>query len=247
MCGIAGFCLSADEHINARKVSMALLKQIKSRGTDATGAAWVTPAVKDRGTKATIAVSKAPVPATLFDPYIAKMPAKARRVILHTRYATQGSPLNNLNNHPIVSGKIVGVHNGHLSNDDDVFSYFSEARKGQVDSEAAFALLNRTTFHPTQVLDSLDGRAALAWLDSRDKRDLHLARVSGSPLAIGGTAKGSLFFASTLPLLAAACAEAKVQLAWIEELDEGTYLRIRNGEIAEFESIGESKKTLVAV
>jgi len=242
MCGIAGFCLAKEEQINAKKLSMALLKQIVTRGEDATGAAWVQ---SDKATKkATIAVSKAPVPAYNFEQYISTMPTGVKRAILHTRWATKGSPQNNLNNHPIVSGKIVGVHNGVLSNDDAVFNYFSEARKAQVDSEAAFALLNRTKYSPAQVLQSLRGRASLAWLDARDKRDLHLARVEGSPLAIGCTKAGSLVFASTMPLLVGACSDAKVDLTWAEEIEEMTYLRIRNGEIVELENIGASLKEI---
>jgi glucosamine 6-phosphate synthetase-like amidotransferase/phosphosugar isomerase protein len=242
MCGIAGFCLNKDEHINARQVSMALLGQIVSRGADATGAAWVQ---SDKATKkATIAVSKAPVPGSVFDPYIKQMPTGARRVILHTRWATKGSPQNNLNNHPIVSGKIVGVHNGVLTNDDAIFDYFRETRKAQVDSEAAFALLNRSVYTPPEVLASIKGRAALAWLDARDKRDLHLARIDGSPLAIGTTEAGSFFFASTMPLLVAGCAKAQVDLKWAEEIEPMTYLRIRNGEILELENIGTSVKDI---
>lgn len=242
MCGIAGFCIHKDESINARKVSMALLNQIVSRGEDATGAAWVQSNKETK--KATIAVSKAPVPAYGFDPYLDKMPTSVKRVILHTRWATQGSPENNLNNHPIVSGRVVGVHNGHLANDKAVFDHLREARKAQVDSEAAFALLNRTVYAPYEVLRSLKGRAALAWLDARDKRDLHLARVDGSPLAVGTTHAGSLFFASTMPLLVAACADAKVELAWVEDIEPMTYLRVRNGEIVDMQSIGESRKEI---
>jgi glutamine---fructose-6-phosphate transaminase (isomerizing) len=243
MCGIAGFCLNKDDNkINARKVSMALLNQIVSRGEDATGAAWVQSDRKSK--KATIAVSKAPVPAYLFDPYLKQMPESAKRVILHTRWATQGSPQNNLNNHPIVSGKIVGVHNGVLTNDRNVFSHLREQRQAQVDSEAAFALINRTIYSPAQVLQSLRGRAALAWLDARDKRDLHLARVDGSPLAIGTTKGGSLFFASTMPLLVAACDDAKIDLAWAEDISPMTYMRVRNGDIIDLDDIGQSMKEI---
>jgi glucosamine 6-phosphate synthetase-like amidotransferase/phosphosugar isomerase protein len=242
MCGIAGFCIHKDDKVNARKLSMALLNQIVSRGEDATGAAWVQSNKTTK--KATIAVSKAPVPAYGFEPYMKQMPVTTKRAILHTRWATQGSPENNLNNHPIVSGRVVGVHNGVLTNDNAVFDYFREARKAQVDSEAAFALLNRTVYAPHEVLRSLKGRAALAWLDARDKRDLHLARVDGSPLAIACTHEGSLIFASTLPLLVAACADAKVDLAWVEDIEPMTYLRVRNGEILETVSIGESRKEI---
>ena len=242
MCGIAGFCLHKDDAINARRLSMAMLNQIVARGEDATGASWVQ---SDRANKkASIAVSKAPVPAYNFEQYISTMPTQTKRAILHTRWATKGSPQNNLNNHPIVSGRIVGVHNGVLSNDDAVFDYFREARKAQVDSEAAFALLNRTKYSPAQVLQSLKGRVALAWLDARDKRDLHLARLEGSPLAIGSTEKGSFFFASTMPLLVNACADAKIDLSWAEDIKPMTYMRVRNGEIISLESIGESLKEI---
>jgi glucosamine 6-phosphate synthetase-like amidotransferase/phosphosugar isomerase protein len=243
MCGIAGFCLNKNEHFDARDVSMALLEQIIARGEDATGAAWVQ-ASATKGERPKIAVSKAPVPAYDFDPYLKSMPKHAGRVILHTRYATKGTPDNNLNNHPIVAGRVVGVHNGVLSNDDAIFDYLDAERKAQVDSEAAFALLNVSKYPPANVLQSLQGRAALAWLDGRDKRDLHLARVSGSPLAIGSTPKGSLFFASTMNLLVAACADAKVPLKWVEEIDEMTYMRIRNGEIFDLQTIGESLKEI---
>lgn len=69
-------------------------------------------------------------------------------VIGHTRHKTQGSPLNPDNNHPIRTGSIVGVHNGMIYNDDEVFDWLKEESKGevkriaQVDSEAIFAAVN---------------------------------------------------------------------------------------------------------
>jgi len=244
MCGIAGFCLNQDEKLDARKLSMSLLNEIASRGRDATGAAWVQ---IDKETKvAGIHVSKAPVPSRLFEPYLKSMPKSTRRAVLHTRWATQGSPQNNGNNHPIVSGKIVGVHNGVLSNDDAVFSHLGTQRRAEVDSEAAFALIDQTVYHPADVLRSLQGRAALAWLDARDKRDLHLARVDGSPLVLGATAKGSIVFASTMPLLVQGTQQAGVELSWVEEVEPMTYLRIRNGDIADCFEIGQSKKEIAS-
>lgn len=243
MCGIAGFCLSReDNHLNARKVSMALLQEIVKRGNHATGASWVKGNKETK--KAEIVVSKAPVSAYQFEPYLAKMPAKTTRAILHTRFATQGSPQDNLNNHPIVCGRIVGAHNGVLSNDNAIFDYLNVERKGEVDSEAAFALLNRTIHSPAEVLQSLKGRASLCWFDSKDKRNLHLARVEGSPLAIGQTEGGSLFFASTMQLLVAGCDKAGVDLKWVEDIEPMTYMKIRNGEILELETIGKSLKAI---
>jgi glucosamine 6-phosphate synthetase-like amidotransferase/phosphosugar isomerase protein len=143
-----------------------------------------------------------------------------------------------------VSGRIVGVHNGVLSNDDNVFRHLQEARKAQVDSEAAFALLSRTVYSPAEVLQSLQGRAALAWFDAKDKRDLHLARIEGSPLAIGATKAGSFFFASTMALLVNGCHDAKIDLAWCEDVSPMTYMKIRNGEITELDTITKSLKDI---
>lgn len=241
MCGIAGFCLAPGESIDATRLSMCLFDQIVERGEHATGAAWV---FTEKNKKAGIAVSKAPVPAWDFEKYLTGMPKGTKRAILHTRWATQGSPQNNLNNHPIVSGRIVGVHNGHLANDKAIFEKLSCVRNGEVDSEAAFALLDNTIYEPNEVLESLKGRAALAWFDARDKRDLHLARVTDSPLAIGTTAQGSLIFASTVPLLAKACDATRVELEWIENVKPYTYMRVRNGLIQDVRPIGASLKAI---
>lgn len=67
-----------------------------------------------------------------------------RSVIGHTRAQTQGTFRNNRNNHPIICGKTVGVHNGMIYNDDEVFRDIKDKvnRIAQVDSEAIFALIN---------------------------------------------------------------------------------------------------------
>ena len=59
----------------------------------------------------------------------------------HTRQPTKGSPLNAGNNHPIETGPVVGVHNGHITNDDELFARWSLPRTAQVDSEIIFQRL----------------------------------------------------------------------------------------------------------
>lgn len=56
----------------------------------------------------------------------------------HTRWPTQGA-LTWANNQPILYDRIVGVHNGHISNDHAIFSRLGLKRHGEVDSEAVFA------------------------------------------------------------------------------------------------------------
>lgn len=64
-------------------------------------------------------------------------------VIGHCRAQTKGTYLNNKNNHPIVRRDVVGVHNGWISNDDELFAMFSKMfpRNAEVDSEIIFALI----------------------------------------------------------------------------------------------------------
>jgi glutamine phosphoribosylpyrophosphate amidotransferase len=70
-------------------------------------------------------------------------PETYRLIIGHTRQSTGGDPKYNVNNHPIVCGKFAGVHNGFVTNDDAVFEYENLYRKGKVDSEALFAIMNK--------------------------------------------------------------------------------------------------------
>jgi len=65
-------------------------------------------------------------------------------IIGHCRWPTQGSPENNLNNHPQVVGNIIGVHNGVINNDHQLFNSFDKVltRQAEVDTEIIFQLIN---------------------------------------------------------------------------------------------------------
>lgn len=60
----------------------------------------------------------------------------------HTRAATGSTPANNRNNHPFISGEVVGVHNGILSNDRELAKKLNLDLKGECDSEVIFAGLD---------------------------------------------------------------------------------------------------------
>jgi glucosamine 6-phosphate synthetase-like amidotransferase/phosphosugar isomerase protein len=238
MCGIAGFSLKTDEDINARKLGSALLTQIVTRGAHATGMAYVTGTPEKRQIKNL----KSNVNAFAFiKAYGDKLPVDAKTAIFHTRFATLGSPLNNLNNHPIRVGDVVGVHNGHVSNHREIFAnYSSIARKAEVDSEAIFSMLasyKSSESKPSELLGLLDGGAAVAWLDVRSGTDLHLARCCSSPLAVGQTVAGSFIFASTQVLLGKAVKESGIKLDWIEEIPEWSYMKVRRGRVLDYEDI----------
>lgn len=231
MCGIAGFSIADKDHrqINSRQLSRQLLMQIIERGRDATGAAW------SQQTEDELAVwyTKAAVPASQFLDSLDEMPQFTRNAILHTRWATQGHPNNNDNNHPIVVPNIVGVHNGVIQNDDEIFRDLGCERLAQVDSEAIFRLIAEHD-NPLPHLHKLRGRAAIAWFKADDPTNLHIARLEGSPLWVGETYNGSLIFASTQHHLMNAARWSRVNLIETWEMDEWSYMEVRKGQVHKY-------------
>lgn len=173
------------------------------------------------------------------------MHRKTRAAILHTRMWTQGRPENNDNNHPIRSGNVVGVHNGGIWNDDSLWDLLPEgSRQAEVDSEVIFALLDKGhdalkdvqgIAHDVDLLEYLTGSAAIAYmLEDEDPSIVHLARVSGSPLAVAQTDAGSLIFASLPEVIVEAADEAGLDITYMErEVKEGTYYKVKDGLIVE--------------
>jgi hypothetical protein len=236
MCGISGFSLSPNDPTvtNSRLIAGTLLLGIEHRGRDATGACWFDP-------HGNPFVQKGAFTASAFVRNLS-MWKKTTDAILHTRAWTQGEPTNNDNNHPIVSGPVIGVHNGGIWNDYDLFHQMRDVERiAEVDSEAAFAaiafgigrLKDGNAKNIIDCLEEIEGGAALAWYDSDDDhRTLHLARLSSSPLVIAQNQYGSLFFASTKQSIVDALAKTNgSDIVFMEELKEGTYMAVREGRV----------------
>ena len=110
----------------------------------------------------------------------------------------RATPASSANNHPIRHGSVVGVHNGIIENDDELFEQHRIERahpEMTVDSEIIFALAELARGRTAEALQKLYGSMATAWLDE-GRPELLLARGLGRPLWLG-RGKHELFFAST--------------------------------------------------
>lgn len=245
MCGIAGFSLSAVDAAKVRSDLLAesLLMEIEYRGRDATGIAWWGPkedcASPDKYDKDQLVVyGKQPLRVSKYiEAGHCMVPNKRSTAILHTRKGTKGSEKVPGNNHPILYGNYMGVHNGWIMNDDELFAELKAPRHAQVDSEAIWATLTHADVPNDQALMKLEGAAALAWLRTDVPDMLWLARVQGTPLSYAVTAGGSLIFCSTSSDLKLAIKRGNAGLDWekdivaINEMIEGEMLSVKEGKV----------------
>jgi glutamine phosphoribosylpyrophosphate amidotransferase len=190
MCGIAGYSLSPESPVDRTVIARALLAGIAERGADAVGYAYRAGGPQVRVHKQRSGAS------ALLDRI--DVPECATDLLVHVRDYTKGHPRITANNHPIRHGSVVGVHNGTIVNDDELFAQAQIERAAPemtVDSEIIFALAERSRGKTAAALQELVGSMAAAWLDEA-RPELVLARGMGRPLWIGTVRRG-LFFAST--------------------------------------------------
>ena len=223
MCGVAGYSLDAASRVNRTLAAQALLAGIAERGADAVGYAH-------RGDSPTVTIHKQRTGASeLLDEI--EIPSRTTEALVHVRDYTKGHPTLLANNHPIRHGAVVGIHNGVIANDEEIFARHAieHAEPGMtVDSEAIFALVHRSGADRS-ALEELRGTMATAWMDERVPRGLYLARGVARPLWIG-RARRELFFASTKSALEVVEGTLRLTLRK-HEVHEGRLFEIVDGAI----------------
>lgn len=205
---------------------------IESRGRDSSGYAFV------KGDD--VGVYKNAIPGSQLP--LADLPRRAQSVVLHTRFATQGSHLDNRNNHPILSpsGNIALVHNGVISNDWEFRAggYAKGEFEGlaKVDTAVIPALIEK--YGVKKAVEKLEGYAAISWLDlgAENASTLHLARLDYSPVSFTWTTDGTFVFASTTEALEAALFMSGIEYGHVWTMPEETYMTITDGIIMTRES-----------
>jgi predicted glutamine amidotransferase len=242
MCGICGVRRFGEEPIT-KWVMTTMLCANERRGNHATGIAL-------QQADGSVNVLKKDVPAWNFTSgtdYNAFMEAYLKPDTLialgHTRAATQGSPDDARNNHPLWNGHSAVVHNGMLSNDGELFKETGLMRVGEVDSDILRAILDEhgLTKKGIKNLKKVRGSCAIAAVSSDQPGKLILGR-SGSPLVLAST-KDLLLWSSEKSAIHAAMRPIeqrfgfpmqpnRVDLAWMTVPDDSIFL------------IGEEKEKL---
>jgi len=151
MCGLAGILLPTTitklQLENVRRLFVENLLANEQRGPKATGVV----VCQEDGTlfslKRAVAASEFVKMQEFHNFMVTHVSSKTRILLGHTREPTKGPVTNYDNNHPIIVGDTVGVHNGVSTNDDAIFLELAQKVKprnriGSVDSEAIFALFD---------------------------------------------------------------------------------------------------------
>jgi glucosamine 6-phosphate synthetase-like amidotransferase/phosphosugar isomerase protein len=223
MCGIAGYSLDSRSRVHRTLAAQALLAAIAERGADAVGYAH-------RGPDTAVTVHKQRTGASALLDRIA-VPDETTQTLIHVRDYTKGHPTIEANNHPVRHGAVVGIHNGIIHNDEEIFAahgFVRSAPEMTVDSASIFALAEDSG-NDAQALEELRGSMATAWIDERRPDTIFVARGVGRPLWIGVGAHET-FFASTEHALDVLAEYTGIRLR-THEVAEGTLLALEHGKV----------------
>lgn len=150
MCGLAGILVGK---IKRQRQDMTAIQELftrllllsEHRGPLASGAAWLDASGRHR-------IHKFPRPASRFVAsaayagWVASIPSSAVLLMGHTRWPTQGTHLDNRNNHPLADQRakpVILTHNGNVAEVAQYFARFGLPRRWGVDSEILVRLARR--------------------------------------------------------------------------------------------------------
>src|SRR3989344_4123072 len=187
MCGIFGFVKTQSGAWTDKALLDNLFILSESRGKESSGLAF------RNGDK--IGVLKIPergsalIKSRTYKQALKELDCPAA-VIGHARLVTNGLLEDNLNNQPVIRDGIVGVHNGIIVNDKDIWRELPDLKNnGGVDTEALLALIRNTEKQEQSLIeatrkafDRVEGTASIALL------------FNDYPYLLLATNNGSLYF-----------------------------------------------------
>lgn len=197
MCGVAGYLtigkLSPTKAKIRANIAKGLLVACESRGTDSTGVFLIN------GGNHILSKNTCYASKFVRQEDVTKAFERDNYLMLgHTRQATTGI-VNKQNAHPFIKENIVGVHNGIISNSDELAE--ENKFKIEVDSEIIFELLNKYNNDFKKTFKKIQGSASIAWLDKTDPKILYLV-AHENPLTVAeAPLLKTIFFASEFSAL----------------------------------------------
>jgi len=197
MCGVFGFVSNGRKRPDVRTLER-IARVTERRGPHAFGFAWIDGAGRLRCYKQTGRISDSLGLLALAE--------DARMLVGHCRYATQGSPADNINNHPHPADGGWYVHNGVIADYERLVNDLDLAPVSACDSEllglliegCAGTLIERCR----QAVGALSGgargegrgaslyRSTLVFLGLWSRPARLIAIRSGNPLHVGRAAEG---------------------------------------------------------
>jgi len=216
MCGIFGFVGAGPAPVGNRSIQAAIRSLIalsEPRGREATGVALWLPeeiAVFRRPMAPGRVLAHPDFQTFLEDTIPASAAAAALAMLGHCRLVTNGSQALEANNQPVLGDRVVGVHNGIVTNPTELLAgspRHGGRPVGDLDSEALFRRLAhdleetadvagsvRSTFH------DLEGEASIAMF-AREEEELVLATNTGCLYYAHTTGSARIVFASEAYIL----------------------------------------------
>ena len=195
MCGIFGYIASTpDDQLDLAKLN-AIAKDTERRGPHAFGFSWIDGAGRLRMFKQAGRIGDSLA--------MLKIAADAQMLIGHTRYATEGDPADNINNHPHPCDGGWLVHNGMIQNYRRLLQVEKLSPTSACDSEVIGLLMEQSRgTYVERTIDTLSvlARSPFAMLGLWKPGRMIIAR-RGNPVHIGATKSGVYLasYADALP------------------------------------------------
>ena len=190
MCGVFGFIASGKGGRFDVDRMEAIALDTQTRGRHAHGLAWIDSRNRLRAYKSAGAIGD--------NLGVIDLAGDARMLIGHCRWATNGDPSENINNHPHPCDGGWLVHNGIVFNHEPLRWEWELQPTSQCDSEIIAQLIETLDgtllARAVGAVEQLEGPAVVVGLWARPARMLVVRR--GKPLHVEYDSSGNVYFAS---------------------------------------------------